>query len=32
MKPSEEELIKMINEVDHTGKGAICKIQFLIKK
>jgi hypothetical protein len=25
MKPTEEELIKMINEVDHTGKGAICK-------
>ena len=22
--PSEEELIKMINEVDTTGKGAIC--------
>ena len=23
--PTEEELIKMINEVDQTGEGAICK-------
>ena len=25
--PTEEELIKMINEVDQTGEGAICKIK-----
>ncbi len=25
--PSEEEIIKMINEVDHTGKGAVCNFK-----
>lgn len=28
-KPSEEELIKMITEVDSTGRGAIGKEDFL---